>query len=209
VREVLCPPEQPPQEESPTICGISRYPACRPQFCPCRPQNLPLSPQGRRLAVDEGRRWRVVCPSTVYGSVSGTRPGRPEKGLPGHRRRALGSMSSKGPSVDRSGDASDRRLLDSGPTPSSPGCCGELPRRMSFISELSRSSRRKCVREVLCPGDRSAQGIRETFLRFNSRTACRPQIGVPSSTAGGGFPQVCPQTGLDLRARTGRPRAAV
>jgi len=79
------------------------------------------------------------------------------------RRRALGSMSSKGPSVDRSGDASDRQLLDSGPPPSSPGCCDELPRRMSFISELSRSSRRKCVREFYA----LAIGRRKTLRRHS------------------------------------------
>ena len=85
-----------------------------PQESPCRPQARPHFHRHEALAVDNSER-------TPRG-VTPRRDGRRAHGVlapdetPRERRRALASMSCKGPSVDRFCDTSGRPGFASGPS---------------------------------------------------------------------------------------------
>jgi hypothetical protein len=66
------------------------------------------------------------------------------------------------------------------PAASSPSHRGHSPAGrfvsvQTLVSEQSRSPRRKCVREVLCPVHLAAQGLSPSISRDSRSTACRPQ----------------------------------
>ena len=93
------------------------------------------------------------------------------------RRRALASMSCKGPSVDRSCDASGRSGFASGPSGPVTGHCGELPRRTDLLLCLIGTPE-GVRRRFLCPGGAARQELFGNFPLFSRRSACRPQNGV-------------------------------
>ena len=107
------------------------------------------------------------------------------------RRRALVSMSHKGPSFDRSGDApiDTLRLRPRPPIT-------RLPRRIAPPYGPSSPScpalPKENVREVLCPRIEVAQGFPQTFFGFYRGLACRPQDGPRSSTE---TPGSCTESG--------------
>src|SRR6478735_3160517 len=58
----------------------------------------------------------------------------------------------------------------------------------TLVSELSRRPLPDCVREVLCPPGRGAQGLSPTFFWFHRNWSVHPQKRPPSSTENAQIP---------------------
>ncbi len=113
--------------------------------------------------------------ATACGQEWDERPdGRHRGGDIRERRRALASMSCKGPSVDRSCDTSGRSGFASGPSGPVTGHCGELPRRTDLLLCLI-GTREGVRRRFVCPGRAARQELFGTFPLFSRDSACRPQ----------------------------------
>ncbi len=148
----------------------------------------PRFPQDWENLVDDPRRG----PLSDHRAAASSAP---------KRRRALVSMSHKGPSFDRSGDAPIDTLRFRPRPPIT-----RLPRRIAPPSGPSSPScpvpPKENVREVLCPRIGVAQGFPRTFFEFHRRVACRPQNVGFSSTE-----RCFPCTGSSVSCgQPGRPR---
>ena len=101
----------------------------------------------------------------IIGATDGPRggPKGPGKGEGPSKYELLG------PSVDRRTVTFRSISLRSGPGCRHRAHRDELPRRVDLLLRVIRSPRRECVREVLCPPDRSPQGgLANYFREFSS-----------------------------------------
>ena len=125
------------------------------------------------------------------------------------RRRALASMSCKGPSVDRSGDTSGRSGFASGPSSPVTERRDELPRRTDLLLCLIGTPE-GVRRRFLCPGSAARQELFGNFsvvssiLGVSSTEKCRSPQDYPQNCGNGGYS--CGFTPLVGRAARRRPR---
>ena len=125
------------------------------------------------------------------------------------RRRALASMSCKGPSVDRSCDTSGRSGFASGPSGPVTEHCDELPRRTDLLLCLIGTPE-GVRRRFLCPGAAARQELFGNFsvvfsiLGVSSTERCRSPQDYPQNCRSGGYS--CGFTPPVGRAARRRPR---
>jgi hypothetical protein len=141
----------------------------------------------------------------------------------GNGRRALVGMSYKGPSLtsDASRSPHSSPLTGGGDAPADPvlvsdpgGLVTWPPRHRPaswpsvvriFVSDRSRSSRRKCVRRVVCPGRLRPQGFSANIRHILLFPARRPQPAPRAPQNAGSSPQMWASAVETLR-RNEQPR---